>query len=152
MQGAGCARSSAGTDEFSVSRRKGAIEDVARLAGLLAVAGEYEYHGSDSASYSGYFKKGDKLDLNEALAHGWADFRGDLTPALTFWARLANQRGEPVALPETLTRESVLAWARAEFAASDAAEGQNSPNASHIPSPAARYSCPGMGHSRPVDL
>lgn len=106
------------------------LKHIAALAGLVAENGVYEYHSSDTPSYCGYHRSGDKVDFEAALARGNATFNSSaLQDILQYWAGMANQRGESVPMPETLDRDSILGWARAELDASYVEEGSNSPNA-----------------------
>jgi hypothetical protein len=119
------------TDEFSVARRRGAIARVAEVAGLLAAAGEYHYNQGTSPSSSGYSRTGDLWSVNKLLFYGWADFTAIVSPVLSYWAGLANQKGQDVPLPTELrlSREAVTDWARQVLDASHAEESSNSPNA-----------------------
>ena len=108
------------------------LSGLADYCGLSTLAREYIYSGDGFAWLASTPLR---YDLDAVLAQGWAEFdpavEQDVRTILLNWAGLANQRGEDVPLPASLTQESVCAWAREVFSSSDKGEGSmESPRAS----------------------
>ncbi len=109
------------------NKREVTMRRIAVLCGLVAENGEYELGDLPS---SGWWRKGEKVDLEAVLARGVATFKKESVPALLeYWEGVAHQSGRSTPLPKCLSWDSVRQWAREVMVAAEREEGTNRPHA-----------------------